>query len=130
MKETRLHDGHTCLETDILTTREIESVFSASLSGELKLRLALLRDAIERMGGKPENGITAAGNRQIRRETFTWLDRDDYDDPMSYVSVCADLGLDPQYIRDKLHRTYMGWYKRQGLTRRGKVRKIRPLGTR
>lgn len=76
-------------------------VSARALTPEARLALAVLEDAI---GAIRRAGRTDARERDeapatLVAEAREWIASDEEDDPMAFVSVCAHLGLDAEYVR-------------------------------
>jgi hypothetical protein len=69
----------------------------ASRRPEAELMRAILEDALVCF----QRGLIRQGRRvqRLAREAEEWLFSDDTSWPFSFVSICAVLGLEPQYIR-------------------------------
>jgi hypothetical protein len=67
--------------------------------GERKLYLAVLEDALARVGGSNPEGVAPGPLATQVEETRAWFRSDDGDAAFSFVSVCEALGLDPGAIR-------------------------------
>ena len=72
-------------------------------SGEIKLMLAILKDAIRRF----RKNITSKSvyGQRIFDETEAWFFSNDSTYLYSFRSICAFLGLDPRMIRERLRET-------------------------
>jgi hypothetical protein len=70
--------------------------------GEVALLYAVLEDAVMCF----QQGATTNERRarRLAREAKEWFLANDYHWPFSFVSICAILGLDPEYIRLGLKR--------------------------
>ncbi len=73
---------------------------------EAELMRAVLADAL----GCFQKGVVHQGRRvqRLAREAEEWLFNDDSRWPFSFVSICAVLGLEPEYIRRGLKRWGQG----------------------
>jgi hypothetical protein len=89
----------------------------ASRRPEAELMRAVLEDALLCF----QRGLIRQGRRvqRLAREAKEWLFSDDTNWPFSFVSICAVLGLEPDYIRRGLAiQEMMFWYDLQRLGRR------------
>jgi len=88
--------------------------------GEIALMRAVLEDAI----GCFQKQTATSGRRvqRLAREAEEWFFSDDHHWPVSFVNICAVLGLDPEYIRMGLKR----WRQRPPT---GPQKKRRRVGT-
>src|SRR5262249_7133003 len=79
----------------------------ANRQPEAELMRAVLEDALLCF----HEGLVREGRRvqRLAREAQEWLFSDDASWPFSFVSICAVLGLDPEYIRRGLKRWSQGW---------------------
>jgi hypothetical protein len=84
--------------------------------GEVALLYAVLEDALKCF----QQNAAADGRhaRRLAREAKEWFLADDHRWPFSFVSICAVLGLDPEYIRLGLKRWSRGHPAGQRQTRR------------
>jgi len=91
----------------ILSVQYYESVTSSHiLSGERRLLLALLEDAL-RCYVRAKSWHSAAERAEFR-DVCEWFGEGGEPHVFSFESVCANLDIDPQYLRgrlDSLHRT-------------------------
>jgi hypothetical protein len=73
---------------------------------EAELMRAVLEDALLCF----HKGLVRQGRRvqRLAREAEEWLFSDDPNWPFSFVSICAVLGLEPEYIRRGLRRWGQG----------------------
>lgn len=78
----------------------------ANRQPEAELMRAVLEDALLCF----HEGLVRQGRRvqRLAREAKEWLFSDDAGWPFSFVSICAFLGLDPEYIRRGLKRWSQG----------------------
>lgn len=90
---------------------------------EDRLMLAVLADAVallrEHAYGQERH------SRQLLRNTLGWFESDDVDWPLSFVNICASLGLEPEALRAALQRELAAagdWLLR---VRGGEVRSFR-----
>ena len=74
-----------------------ERVSPTTFSGEARLALAILQDAIQ-IYCKPEASL------RLRREAASWLGSSDRSWCFSFERICEALGFDSDYIRGGLHR--------------------------
>jgi hypothetical protein len=85
----------------ILPSQYFGSMGSAGMSGEQRLMLAVLIDAINVL-----QSWKGTGNPRRRRdfaEAVQWVNRRGTHHPFSFDSVCDALELDPQLLRSRLH---------------------------
>src|SRR5262245_24368249 len=89
--------------------------------GEIALMRAVLEDAI----GCFQKQTVTSGRRvqRLAKEAEEWFFTDDHHWPFSFVTICAVLGLAPEYIRRGLKR----WRQRP---QTGPQKKRRRVGTR
>ena len=81
----------------------------AGLAGrcpEAELMRAVLEDALLCF----QKGLFGQGRRvqRLAREAEEWLFSDDTNWPFSFVSICAVLGLEPEYLRQGIRRWGQG----------------------
>jgi len=69
-----------------------ERVSPTTFSGEARLALAILQDAIQ-IYCKPEASL------RLRREAASWLGSSDRSWCFSFERICEALGLEPEYVR-------------------------------
>jgi hypothetical protein len=71
---------------------------AALTTGERRLLLATLRDALRTLLG------SRSGGRRSRhqREDLDWLMSDDEGDPFAYLRVCDALGIDADWLRSRV----------------------------
>jgi hypothetical protein len=79
-----------------------EFVGESRLSGEKRLMLAVLSDAID-IFLKHGTSLDARG-RRLFAETADWIFSDDAMSPFSFINVCETLGLSPSCLRRGLRR--------------------------
>jgi len=85
---------------------------------ERRLMLAVLDHAIEELG---QRTFDPRGRRRFA-ETADWFAADSLDYAFSFASICLSLGLDADYLRARLRRTFGPAAVRRvvpGLTLRG-----------
>ena len=71
-------------------------------TGEMRLALAILEDALRCALRHHDSRITE--QRIAAREAMEWIRSDDDSPPFTFVRVCQLFDLDPDWIRDTLHR--------------------------
>lgn len=71
-------------------------------SGEMRLALAILEDALRCALRHHDSRITE--QRMAAREAMEWIRSDDDSPPFTFVRVCQLFDLDPEWIRDSVHR--------------------------
>jgi len=71
-------------------------------TGEMRLALAILEDALRCALRHHDSRITE--QRLAAREAMDWLRSDDDSPPFTFVRICQLFDLDPDWIRDTLHR--------------------------
>lgn len=71
-------------------------------SGEMRLALAILEDALRCALRHHDSRITE--QRIAAREAMDWIRSDDDSPPFTFVRVCQLFDLDPDWIRDSVHR--------------------------
>jgi hypothetical protein len=71
-------------------------------TGEMRLALAILEDALRCAMRHHDSRITE--QRIAAREAMEWIRSDDDSPPFTFVRVCQLFDLDPDWIRDTLHR--------------------------
>ena len=74
----------------------------AALEPERELMLAILEDAIKTL--QEHHGALSVKKKRLFEETRNWFFSDDATWIFSFVSVCATLGLNPDYLRKGLSR--------------------------
>ncbi len=72
------------------------------LEGEKLLFFTILKQAIDDYMGYV-NAVRRRGQRKFR-EAEEWIDREDRTSLFSFENVCAALDIDPDYMRQGLHR--------------------------
>ena len=77
-------------------------VYSRLETGEMRLALAILEDALRCALRHHDSRIT--DQRLAAREALEWIRSDDDSPPFTFVRVCQLFDLDPDWIRDTLHR--------------------------
>jgi hypothetical protein len=89
------------LEADILLPSQFYALRGGrSLSGEQRLMLAILADAINIFQGCQATGGAPRG--RLFREAEEWIFSSDERWPFSFVTVCDALGIEPQALRRHL----------------------------
>ena len=85
----------------ILSVQYYDSLTSShTLSGERKLLVAILEDALRcYVRGKNQNSAT---ERAEFRDVCGWFGEGGKPYVFSFESVCANLDIDPQYLRERL----------------------------
>lgn len=76
--------------------------YSRLESGEMRLALAILEDALRCALRHHDSHITE--QRIAAREAMEWIRSEDDSPPFTFVRVCQLFDLDPDWIRDALHR--------------------------
>ena len=71
-------------------------------TGEMRLALAILEDALRCALRHHDSRITE--QRLAAREAMEWIRSDDDAPPFTFVRICQLFDLDPDWIRDTLHR--------------------------
>lgn len=71
-------------------------------TGEMRLALAILEDALRCALRHHDSRITE--QRLAAREAMDWIRSEDDSPPFTFVRVCQLFDLDPDWIRDTLHR--------------------------
>ena len=71
-------------------------------TGEMRLALAILEDALRCALRHHDSRITE--QRMAAREAMEWIRSDDDAPPFTFVRICQLFDLDPDWIRDTLHR--------------------------
>ena len=74
----------------------------ASFEPEKELMLAVLEDAIKTL--QDNRTALCSQRKRLVEETEEWFFSDNADWVFSFVSVCATLGLDPDYLRNGISR--------------------------
>jgi hypothetical protein len=89
------------VEADILLPSQFYALRGGrSLSGEQRLMLAILADAINIFQGCQATGEVPRG--RLFREAEEWIFSSDERWPFSFVTVCDALGIEPQALRRHL----------------------------
>lgn len=78
------------------------NVHSRVDTGEMRLALAILEDALRCAMRHHDSRITE--QRLAAREAMDWIRSEDDSPPFTFVRVCQLFDLDPDWIRDTLHR--------------------------
>ncbi|MBV8054613.1 MAG: hypothetical protein JOZ29_13220 [Deltaproteobacteria bacterium] len=90
-------------QTDIiLPSQYFEAMGSAGLSGEQRLMLAVLADAINVLQSWQGGG--SARKRRNFAEAAQWVNARGTSYPFSFDSVCDALEIDPELLRSRLRR--------------------------
>jgi len=75
---------------------------SRSESGEMRLALAVLEDALRCTLRHHDSRLVE--QRQAAREAMDWMRSDDDAPPFTFVRICQLFDLDPSWIRETVHR--------------------------
>lgn len=70
------------------------------LSGEKRLMLAVLHDALSRF--QTRDYPFKANGKVVVREAAHWIWSDDRDWPFAYLNICELLDIDPHWLRSEL----------------------------
>src|SRR5690348_6263327 len=94
---------------DIMLPGQFDDLFrSTERTPEQRLMLAVLEDAIHCWFGAPPALLGGAytGSRRMRlaREAERWLFNDEGRAPISFHTCCGALGIDCEWLREKLRR--------------------------
>lgn len=71
-------------------------------SGEMRLALAVLEDALRRALRHLDSRLVE--QRMAAHEALEWMRSDDDSPPFTFVRICQLFDLDPDWIRDSVHR--------------------------
>ncbi|HVM95399.1 MAG TPA: hypothetical protein VMT89_03370 [Candidatus Acidoferrales bacterium] len=93
---------------------------STNRSGERALMWAVLADGIECY--RRNAWATSSGQRLEFLEAESWIQRNDWEWPFSFVNLCEAFGFRPDGVRDSLIS-----YRRQAVRQAFKRRRYRPV---
>ena len=79
-----------------------------SLTGEQRLLLAVLEDAILTCAGKPRSGAGPRSKILVIQEAWAWVESDEDGWPFAFFCVCAGLGINPLWLRQKIKKAFHG----------------------
>jgi hypothetical protein len=100
------------LSTDTLMASQFNDMRRRAIGDEgiAKLWVAVLEDGIRCFlgdGAHPDgDGATwQSRRRRLQQEAREWIFESNYEGPFSFPGLCESLGIDPDYIREKLAKS-------------------------